>query len=92
VPFYVQTTGDVNNRNDVFSELAITLGRGSGNSALRRAAEDEDNLIALPGQEADGAMEMNAQMQKKLQNKATLMMQRRVDQWDNMLQRRSGRK
>jgi BNR repeat-like domain len=94
VPFYVQTTGDLNNRNDVFSELAITLGRGSrsGNSALQRAAEDEDNLIALPGLEADGAMEMTVQMQKKLQSKATLMMQRRIDRWDDMVQRRIGRK
>jgi hypothetical protein len=84
----------LNNRNDVFSELAITLGRGSrsGNSALQRAAEEEDNLVALPGVEADGAMEMTAQMQKKLQSKATLMMQRRIDRWDDMVQRRAGRK
>jgi BNR repeat-like domain len=94
VPFYVQTTGDLNNRNDVFSELAITLGRASrgGSSALQRAAEDEDNLIALPGVEADATVEMTAQMQKKLQSKATLMMQRRIDRWDDMVQRRAGRK
>jgi hypothetical protein len=40
---YVQRSGDLNNRNDVLSELAITLGRGSrsGNSTLQRTDAEE---------------------------------------------------
>jgi hypothetical protein len=90
VPFYVQTTGDLNNRNDVFSNLAISIGRSSsgGSAALKRAEEEQDKLPAVAAQEASGAMEMTAEMQQKLKNKTTLLMQRRVDRWDDVMQQR----
>jgi BNR repeat-like domain len=93
VPFYVQTTGDLNNRNDVFSNLAISIGRSSsgGSAALKRAEEEQDKLPAMAAQEASGAMEMTAEMQQKLKNKTTLLMQRRVDRWDAVMQQRQGR-
>ncbi len=89
VPFYVQTTGDLNNRNDVFSKLAITIGRANSNSgALKRAEEADDKLPAMAAKEAAGALEMTTEMQQKLKDKTTLMMQRRVDRWDALQQRR----
>jgi hypothetical protein len=90
VPFYVQTTGDLNNRNDVFSNLAISIGRGStgGSAALKRAEEEQDKLPAMTAQEASGAMQMTQAMQQKLKNKSTLLMQRRVDRWDAVMQQR----
>ena len=90
VPFYVQTTGDLNNRNDVFSNLAISIGRASSNSgALKRAEEAEDKAPAMAAKEATGTLEMSPEMQQKLKDKTTLMMQRRVDRWDAVVQRRT---
>jgi BNR repeat-like domain len=93
VPFFVQTTGDLNNRNDVFSKLAINVGKGTkgGEDSLKRAAEEEDNLPAVAGAEAEGAMDMGAEMQKKLKDKTTKLMQRRVDRWDEVMQRQGRR-
>jgi BNR repeat-like domain len=93
VPFYVQTTGDLNNRNDVFSELAISIGRATkgGGDSLKRAAEEEDKLPAVVAQEASGAMQMTAEMQQKFKEKTTRMMQRRIDSWD-AVRERNGRK
>ncbi len=87
VPFYAQTTGDLNNRNDIFSELAITIGRGSsGSAALKRAQELEDQLPAVAAQEAETAMQMTADMQQKLKDKTKLLMQRRMDRWEAVRQ------
>jgi hypothetical protein len=93
VPFYVQTTGDLNNRNDVFSELAISIGRATkgGGDSLKRAAEEEEKLPAVVAQEASGAMQMTAEMQQKFKEKTTRMMQRRIDNWD-AVRERNGRK
>jgi BNR repeat-like domain len=92
VPFYVQTTGDADNRNDVFSELAISIGRANANSgSLKRAEEAEDKLTATAAKEANAALEMTAEMQQKLKDKTTLMMQRRVDRWDIVQQRRGAK-
>ena len=89
VPFYAQTTGDLNNRNDIFSELAITIGRANSNSgALKRAEEADDKLPAVAARQATGALEMTDEMQQKLKDKTTLMMQRRVDRWDAVMERR----
>jgi hypothetical protein len=93
VPFFVQTTGDLNNRNDVFSKLAINVGKATkgGDDSLKRAAEEEDSLPAMAGVEAGSAMEMNAEMQKKLKDKTTKLMQRRVERWDELMQRQGRR-
>ncbi len=93
VPLYVQTTGDLNNRNDVFSSLAISIGRATsgGSAALKRAEETEDKLPAVAAREASAAMQMTEEMQQKLKNKTTLLMQRRVDRWDAVVQQRQGR-
>jgi hypothetical protein len=80
---------DLNNRNDIFSELAITIGRANSNSgALKRAEEADDKLPAMAAKEATGALEMTVEMQQKLKDKTTLMMQRRVDRWDAVMERR----
>ena len=90
VPFFVQTTGDLNNRNDVFSNLAISIGRANSSSgALKRGEEAEDKAPAMAAKETTGALEMTAEMQQKLKDKTTLMMQRRVDRWDAVIQRRT---
>ncbi len=95
VPFYVQTTGDLNNRNDVFSELAISLRRSgieTNDAALRRAEEEENQLPSQTAEQAAGALQMTGEMQQKLKGKMTTLMQRRVDRWDALMEKRGGRR
>ncbi len=82
VPFFVRTTGDLNNRNDVFSSLAITLRRNAdAGNALRIAKEEEDKLPAVAALEEEAPMQMTAEMHKKMGLKNKVLMQRRVDNW-----------
>ena len=82
VPFFAKTTGDLNNRNDVFSTLAVSLRRNadSGNS-LQIAKEEEAKLPAIAAAQEVTPMQMTPELQKQIGLKNKLLMQRRVDKW-----------
>lgn len=82
VPFFAKTTGDLNNRNDIFSTLAISLRRNadSGNS-LQIAKEEEAKLPAVAATEEATPMQMTPELKKQMGLKNKLLMQRRVDKW-----------
>jgi BNR repeat-like domain len=94
VPFYAQTTGDLNNRTDIFSELAINALKRSNadqGSSAKRVEEEEEALPSHAAFAAAAAVQMTDEMQQKRKAKVDRLMQGRVDKWMELQQRRAGK-
>jgi hypothetical protein len=82
-PFFARTTGDPNNRNDIFSQLALSFGAASSVSredAMRKDAEEEAKLPAAQARTA-APMAMTPALQEKLNKRIEEMKQRREAEW-----------
>jgi hypothetical protein len=93
VPFFAQTNDhDLDNRTDIFSELALVLGRSAAESdALRQGAEEEE--ANLPEVEAETAapVQMTPQLRQRVHESVMRVMQRRIPTWDEVMTRRAAR-
>jgi hypothetical protein len=89
IPFYAQTTGDLTNRNDIFSSLALAGLAKNSSAAVQNAAQAESKLSTLAALETGADLQMTADMQQKISSKNTTLLQRRIDNWDAVVQKRN---
>jgi hypothetical protein len=93
IPFFAKTTGDLNNRNDVFSHIALgpTLRAAANDSAAIEKQVDEEEA-AMPVLNVQGkgraAPAMTADLRQRSKQNIERVMSQRVQQWKQRFDKR----